>query len=123
MRLVATLLGLSLLVSSGAGSHILFICGMGDVVSLGCHCPHMDDQDATGAVHASCCQASELNGPPGSVRASSQGNGWERPILLNRVDADPILSVRASPLRLTTDWRAPLRAGPPIFLEVCSYLI
>ncbi len=122
MRTFTLLLGLTLFVSSGAGSRLLFICGVDATASVRCHCPHMDDTDPSGAIEPTCCELRELAGAPGSVRASSKGSSQERPVALAKIEMrDPTIEIRISSPRLADARRNRAGADPPIYLALCTY--
>lgn len=122
MRILTLVVALGFLGSVGAGSRLVLVCGMGATTLLRCPCPHADDAPPCGALEPRCCELRDLEGPPSTVRAD--GTSPHRVLLLARTAwSDAALpAVTRQSLRTRAGWE-PVGTGPPIFLEICSYLI
>ncbi len=122
--MLPVLVTLALLASSGAGGGLLHICQMTGQVGSTCPCPHTELSGHCATIQGDCCELLEVEGVPGSVQAaSSERSPDSSPVLARLAHADVVGPARAPASFVSGSWWARPRAGPRIFLEVCSYLI
>lgn len=123
-RILSVLVAVALAAPSGAAGGFLHLCQMDGQAVLPCYCPHAEDPSPCATIEKGCCELRSTPGVPGSSQTASDRTSPASASLAVRVaHSDPILAVGSSHSQLFSEWRVPARAGPPIFLEICSYLI
>jgi hypothetical protein len=124
IRILSVLLAVALSASTGGAATLLHLCGMDGELSLQCYCPHAEDPNPCGTIEKACCELKSSPGVPGSAQATSdRTTPTSSPLALRAAHLEPISAVGSTGSRLASEWGAPARAGPPIFLAICSYLI
>lgn len=122
-RILSLFLVLALSASSGVAGGFLHLCQGNSSFWLGCCCPHNDDPDPCTAIENECCELRSLPAVSSSAPAASQFEPFVLAALPSRLlGTDLISGADSGRIARNSQWRAPPRAGPPIFLELCSYL-
>lgn len=120
-RMLAVLVAVGVLASLGAGGRVL-LCEMGSGGSFECPCAHAEQDDPCDAIQARCCGASDVASAPSAAWVSSDRTNPGGAVALGRAPhGDSDLWIPSRSLR-PAERGLPVRAGPPIFLEICSYL-
>jgi hypothetical protein len=122
-RILPAFLIVALVASSGVGGGLLHLCQANSSFWIGCCCPHDDDPDPCTVIENGCCELRSLPAVSSSGPAVSEvGKSGFSALPVRPLDADLISGAGSDPVTRFADWSAPPRAGPPLFLEHCSYL-
>jgi hypothetical protein len=122
-RILSFFLVLALSASSGVAGGVLHLCEGDSPFWLGCCCPNDDEPDPCTAIENDCCELRSLPAASSSSPTVAQSELFDLNVVPVRLlDADQIFGASSAQVSRFSEWRAPPRAGPPLFLQLCSYL-